>query len=51
MNKFCVLSVALLLAATARAAEDFDGSRPLDCKPLQIHDCLPTEKIVYAPQT
>ena len=45
MNKFCVLSIALLLAATARAAEDFDGSRPMDCKPLQTHDCLPTEKM------
>ena len=45
MNKLCLLSLALLLAATARAAEDFDGSRPLDCKPLQTHDCLPTEKI------
>ena len=44
MNKFCVLSVALLLAATARAAGDFDGSRPMDSKPLQTHDCLPTEK-------
>ena len=45
MNKLCLLSLALLLAATARAAEDFDGSRPLDCKPLLTHDCLPTEKI------
>ena len=45
MNKFCVLSVALLVAATANAAEDFDGSRPMDCKPLQTHDCLPTEKV------
>ena len=44
MNKLYVLSIALLLAATARAAEDFDGSRPMDCKPLQTHDCLPTEK-------
>jgi hypothetical protein len=44
MNKFCALSIALLLTATANAAEDFDGSRPMDCKPLQTHDCLPTEK-------
>ena len=50
MNKFCVLSVALLLAATARAAEDFDGSRPLDCKPHQVHDCLPTEKMCKPPK-
>ena len=45
MNKFCVLSIALLWAATAGAAEDFNGSRPMDCKPLQTHDCLPTQKI------
>jgi hypothetical protein len=45
MNKFCVLSITLLLAATAGAAEDFNGSRPMDCKTLQTHDCLPTEKI------
>jgi hypothetical protein len=45
MNKFCLLSIALLLAATARAAEDFNGSSPMDCKPLQTHDCLPTQKI------
>ena len=44
MNKFYVLTIALLLAATARAAGDFDGSSPMDCKPLQTHDCLPTEK-------
>ncbi|RPH53228.1 MAG: hypothetical protein EHM84_04275 [Lysobacterales bacterium] len=43
MNKFCLLSIALLSAATAGAAEDFNGSRPMDCKPLQGHDCLPTE--------
>ena len=45
MNKLCILSIALLLTATAHAAEDFDGSRPMDCKPLQTHDCLPTQKI------
>jgi hypothetical protein len=44
MNKLCLLSLALLLAATAHAAEDFDGSRPMDCTPLQTHDCLPTVK-------
>jgi hypothetical protein len=45
MNKFCVLPIALLLGTTASAAEDFNGSTPMDCKPLQTHDCLPTEKI------
>jgi hypothetical protein len=43
MNKFCVLPIALVLAGTASAAEDFNGSRPMDCKPLQTHDCLPTQ--------
>ena len=50
MNKFCVLSLALLWTATASAAEDFDGSRPMDCKPLQVHDCLPTEKTCKPPK-
>ena len=50
MNKFCVLSLALLWTATASAAEDFDGSRPMDCKPLQVHDCLPTEKTCMPPK-
>ena len=45
MNKFCVLSIALVLSATASAAEDFNGSKPMDCKPLQTHDCLPTAKV------
>ena len=45
MNKFCILSLAVLFAATAGAGEDFDGSRPMECKPIQTHDCLPTEKM------
>jgi hypothetical protein len=44
MNKLCVLAIALLSAATVRAADVFDGSKPIDCKPLQTHDCLPTQK-------
>jgi hypothetical protein len=43
MNKFCLLSIALLSAATAGAAEPYNGSEPMDCKPLAGHDCLPTE--------
>ena len=43
MNKFCLLSIALLSAATAGAAEEYNGSKPMDCKPLAGHDCLPTE--------
>jgi hypothetical protein len=37
-----VLGVALFCAG-AVVAEDFDGSKPLMCEPLQGHDCLPTE--------
>ena len=44
MNRFCLLSIALLSAATTFAADEFNGSVPIDCKPLQGHDCLPTEK-------
>jgi Lecithin retinol acyltransferase len=40
-----VLSIALLLGTTASAAEDFNGSTPMVCKPLRTHDCLPPEKI------
>jgi hypothetical protein len=43
MKKFCLLSIALLSAASAGAAE-FNGSVPMDCKPQAGHDCLPTEK-------
>jgi hypothetical protein len=32
-----------LVSLTAQAAEEFDGSRPIDCDALSGHDCLPTE--------
>ena len=41
-HPLCLL-VAALLAATAAAAEDFDGSQTMICQPFQGHDCLPTE--------
>lgn len=31
------------VSLTAQAAEQFDGSRPIDCQALSGHDCLPTE--------
>ena len=30
-----------LLFATAVAAEDFDGSKPMECTAIKGHDCLP----------
>lgn len=44
MHKLWLTSIALLSAATAMAAEEFDGSRPMACLPSQGHDCLPNEK-------
>ena len=44
MKKLCLLPLALASLATVAAAEDFDGSKPMICAPLQGHDCLPTEK-------
>lgn len=44
MKKLCLLPIAVLSLATAAAAEDFDGSRPLICKAVDGHDCLPTER-------
>jgi hypothetical protein len=44
MKAFMWASIALALSmGTAAAAEQFDGSVPLACKPLSGHDCLPTE--------
>lgn len=44
MHKLWLTSMVLLSATTAIAAEDFDGSSPMACLPLQGHDCLPSEK-------
>lgn len=41
MKKSCLAFLALLAVTTVAAAEDFDGSQPLTCRPLQGHDCLP----------
>jgi hypothetical protein len=44
MKSFLWASIALALSmGTASAAEQFDGSQPMSCKPLKGHDCLPTE--------
>ena len=44
MNTPFLAAIALSLLTTAAMAEDFDGSKPMTCAPLQGHDCLPTEK-------
>lgn len=43
MKKLCLLAVGTLASMSALAAEEFDGSRPMDCEPIAGHDCLPTE--------
>ena len=43
MRALRILSIVLAMSfATVAAAEDFDGSVPLDCKAEKGHDCLPT---------
>ena len=42
--KHLALLAMLLLTTAAPAAEEFDGSTPLDCLPQQGHDCLPGEQ-------
>jgi hypothetical protein len=44
MKKLFLAPLFLLSATTTFAADVFNGSQPIDCKPLQGHDCLPTEK-------
>jgi hypothetical protein len=41
MRTLCLAPLALLSAA-ALANEDFNGSKPMICAPLQGHDCVPT---------
>jgi hypothetical protein len=38
-----LVGLCALVSLTAGAAEEFDGSRPIDCEALSGHDCLPTE--------
>ena len=41
MRRFHLLPVLFgLMLATAAAAEDFDGSKPMECTALKGHDCL-----------
>lgn len=44
MKTLYVMAIALASLSTAAAAEDFDGSKPLVCTPLQGHDCLPDQQ-------
>jgi hypothetical protein len=43
MKKFFLAPIFLLSAATTFAADEFNGSQPMACKPQAGHDCLPTE--------
>jgi hypothetical protein len=43
MDKFR-FAFLLMLSASAVAAEDFDGKKPMSCAATQGHDCLPTQK-------
>jgi hypothetical protein len=42
MKKLCLLAVGALASLSALAADEFDGSRPMDCEPVAGHDCLPS---------
>ena len=44
MKMLCLLVAGVLTSGAAFAAEEFNGSRPMDCAPLSGHDCLPTEQ-------
>jgi hypothetical protein len=44
MKKLCVLAAGVFVAGAALGAEPFNGSQPIDCKPIAGHDCLPTEQ-------
>ena len=44
MKTLCLLLVGALTSGAALAAEEFNGSKPMDCEPLSGHDCLPTEQ-------
>lgn len=43
MKTLCLLAVAALVSTAVLAAEDFNGSRPMDCEPTAGHDCTPAE--------
>jgi hypothetical protein len=44
MKTLCLLVAGVFASGAAFAAEEFNGSRPMDCQPLSGHDCLPTEQ-------
>jgi hypothetical protein len=43
MKTLCLLAISALASTAALAAEEFNGSRPMDCETTAGHDCLPTE--------
>ena len=40
MRGFHLISLLLVLLTSVAAAEDFDGSAPMECTALKGHDCL-----------
>jgi hypothetical protein len=43
MKTLLLFAVATVASMTALAAEEFNGSQPIDCEPTAGHDCLPTQ--------
>jgi hypothetical protein len=43
MKKTLLFAAGTLASMTALAAEEFNGSQPIDCQPIAGHDCLPTQ--------
>jgi hypothetical protein len=43
MKTMILLAVGALTSATALAADEFNGSRAMECEPLAGHDCLPNQ--------
>lgn len=43
MKTMLLLAAGTLASMTALAAEEFNGSQPMDCAPTAGHDCLPTQ--------
>jgi hypothetical protein len=45
MKNLCLLALGVFASAAALGADEpFNGSQPMDCKPLAGHDCLPTQQ-------
>ena len=43
MKMLLLFAAGTLASMAALAAEEFNGSQPMDCEPTAGHDCLPTQ--------